>query len=165
MAIGLFPLLGRRGGELLRRRLCMTMTTTPSLSQKRTTFRRRACRSTARIARLGSVGRRSTRNPSPASWRWTTTASVPTTTRAAEGPTTPSLSLKKRRAFQKNALSDHDHRCLLGREGVVVIVMRICLLRISSSRLGKGKTGGHGHTHSSSWNTIFPSGERKGWWP
>ena len=67
--------------------------------------RRRACRSTARVARLGSVGRRSTRRPSPAPWRWTTTAGAPTTTQT----TIPSLFQKRRGAFQRKDVFDHDH--------------------------------------------------------
>ena len=35
---------------------------------------------------------------------------------------------------------------LLGREGLVVMVTHLFLLRISSSLLGKGRGGGHGQT-------------------
>ena len=51
---------------------------------------------------------------------------------------------------------------LLGREGVVVLVMRICLLRISPSRLGKGRGGGHGRTQPFVERFSSSSGNRNG---
>ena len=50
----------------------------------------------------------------------------------------------------------------LGREGVVVMVIHICLLRVSSPPLGKGRGGGHGHTQPSAQKFASSSGKGKG---
>ena len=51
---------------------------------------------------------------------------------------------------------------LLGKEGVVVMVIHICLLRISSPPLGKGRGGGHGHTQLSAERFSHSVGEKEG---
>ena len=51
---------------------------------------------------------------------------------------------------------------LLGREGVVVMVIHICLLRVSSPPLGKGRGGGHGHTQPSAQKFASSSWKREG---
>ena len=45
---------------------------------------------------------------------------------------------------------------LLGREGVVVMVMHLFLLRMSSCFLGKGRGGGTSHPFDDWWNFFYP---------
>ena len=56
------------------------------------------------------------------------------------------LSWEKERVIMALGLSLH----LLGREGLVVMVIHICLLRIEYPLLRKGRGGGHGLTYLSS---------------
>ena len=168
MAIGLLPLLGRRGGELLRRKLCMTMTTNTFPFPKEDNFSEEGLVDLLpELQGLGRLGEGQPEIPAQLHGDGQRRPVLP----LRPGPPSLPFSTRTQPSSKKlySSCWKREGTVVMAilfcweREGVVIIVIQSLLLK-SSPFLGKARSGDHGHLGPSSQGLPSSAGEREGWW-